>query len=208
MYLCTLKNNLILLIFTKIKSMKTRKLLVFATIISLFFAGCKKDEPIEKPEPTPDPTPTEAEANTLIINGTTYHLQSKLSIDQNGRGYADAQTTELDAEENPLYSIIADVEPGSMNGTYDLTEFTSDYYFNVHNYDDTYGVGQDYHHDTGVSGWIGDEEHPSGIFTSGTLTITKTEDLFTYKLNGTLVNGQTLSFHISVPAAEWEYLEW
>ncbi|MBQ4355511.1 MAG: hypothetical protein II757_02505, partial [Bacteroidales bacterium] len=101
--------------------MKTRKLLVFATIISLFFAGCKKDEPIEKPEPTPAPTPTEAEANTLIINGTTYHLQSGLGIDQNGRGYADAQTTELDAEENPLYSIIADVEPGSMNGTYDLT---------------------------------------------------------------------------------------
>lgn len=33
----------------KIKSMKTRKLLVFATMISLFFAGCKKDEPIEKP---------------------------------------------------------------------------------------------------------------------------------------------------------------
>lgn len=185
-----------------------RKLMAFVAMTVVLFTSCQKDETEEIPQPQPTPTPTEAEANTLILNGTTYHLQSSLGIDQNGRGYADAHTTELDAGENPLYNIIADVEPGSMNGTYDLTEFTFDYYFNVHSYDDTYSVSQDYHHDTGVNAWIGDEEHPSGIFTSGTLTISKTEDLFTYKLNGTLVNGQTLNFHISVPAAEWEYLEW
>lgn len=186
--------------------MKTRKLMAFVTMIALLFASCQKDEPEEIPQP--QPTPTEAEANTLIINATTYHLQSKYSIDQNGRGYVDAQTTELDAEENPLYSIIADVESGSLNGTYDLTEFTFDYYFNVHSNDASFSVSQDYHLDTGVNAWIGNEEHPSGVFTSGTLSITKTEALFTYKLNGILVNGQTLNFHISVPASEWEYLGW
>ena len=92
--------------------------------------------------------------------------------------------------------------------TFNLTEFVTDYFFNVRSGDDSYSVSQDYHQDTGVNAWINGEEYPSGVFTSGTLTITKTDNLFTYKLNGTLVNGQTLSFHISVPASEWEYLEW
>ena len=111
--------------------MKTRKLIAFVTMAALFFAGCEKDEPIEKPEPQPDPTPTEAAANTLIIDGSTYNLQCAFRIDQNGRGYADAQTVELDTEENPLYFIIADVESNSLNHTFNLTEFVTDYFFNI-----------------------------------------------------------------------------
>ncbi len=185
----------------------TKKLIAFVTVFALLFSACKKDEEEEIPQPVPTPTPTELTANTLIVNGVSYSLQSSYRIDQNGRGYLDAQTIEVDEESNALYFIVADVETGSLNGTYDLTAGNSDYYFNVRRGDDSFGISQDCHGDV-INAWIGDVDYPSGIFTSGTLSTTKDDNLFTYKVNGTLVNGQTVGFYISVPAAEWEYLEW
>ncbi len=50
----------------------------------------------------------------------------------------------------------------------------------------------------------GEYYNDSSIFSSGTLTINRTETDFTYKVTGTLKTGQNLSFHIHVPASEWE----
>lgn len=176
--------------------MKFKTLLMCLVAFTMVFSSCNRDK-------IKDPA-----ANTLTIDGKTYTLISDFRIDQNGRGYASAATSDRDAAGMPLYYIISDVETSSYNGTFDLTGSAADYYFNVHNDDYSYSVLQDYHQDTGINGWIGDIEYPSGIFKTGELTISKDEELFTYKLVGTMVNDQKISFHISVPASEWEYLLW
>ena len=149
-------------------------------------------------------TPTEAAVNTMILNGTTYQLEShyELSADPD-RSYAGAETVETAGNGDPLYSIIADVESNGLNFTYDLTQSYEDayYYFNVSDPLWNYHFGQDNHGE--VSGTINDESYDGSIFSEGTMTITRDENVFVYKVNGVLKDGQTVSFHISVPASEW-----
>ena len=45
------------------------------------------------------------------------------------------------------------------------------------------------------------------IFSSGTLTVSKDDNAFTYKVTGVLKNGKSVSFHIYVPASEWDVVE-
>lgn len=85
---------------------------------AMLLTACKKDKPQPNNGGNDTPTPTEAAANTLVLNGTTYHLDSDYSIDSNGRSYAGAETVEDDAEDNPLFTIIADVELNTLNKTY------------------------------------------------------------------------------------------
>ena len=182
--------------------MKIKTLFMCLVALTMVFSSCNPDK-------IKDPA-----ANTLTIYGKTYTLVSAFRIDQNGRGYVDATTVERDVHAMPLYSIIADVETISYNMTYSLTEASAGYYtdiayyFNVHNDDYTYSILQDYHTDSGINGWIGDIEYPHGIFKNGTLAISKDKEMFTYKVVGTIVDGQKISFNISVPVSEWEYLVW
>lgn len=180
--------------------MKTLKIMFFAAMTALLFAACETDEP--------EPTLEEAAANTLVINGKTYPLNSHYRISQSGRTYADGESTEQGGDGNALFFVRADVEAGSANCTVDLTQSSStvEYAFGVRGL--SFYFSQDDHSDTDVYGSIGEENYESSIFTSGTLTATKTSDLFTYKVTGTLKSGDKVSFHISVPASEWEHLDW
>ena len=180
--------------------MKTLKIMFFAAMTALLFAACETDEP--------EPTVEEAAANTLVINGKTYPLNSHYRISQSGRTYADGESTEQGGDGNALYFVRADVEAGSANCTVDLTQSSStvEYAFGVRGL--SFYFSQDDHSDTDVYGSIGEENYESSIFTSGTLTATKTSDLFTYKVTGTLKSGDKVSFHLSVPASEWEHLDW
>lgn len=180
--------------------MKTLKIMFFAAMTALLFAACETDEP--------EPTVEEAAANTLVINGKTYPLNSHYRISLSGRTYADGESTEQGADGNALYFVRADVEEGSANCTVDLTQSSStvEYAFGVSG--NSFYISQDDHSDTDVYGVIGEENYESSIFTSGTMTATKTDDLFTYKVTGTLKNGDKVSFHLSVPASEWEHLDW
>lgn len=157
---------------------------------AMLLTACKKDKPQPNNGGNDTPTPTEAAANTLVLNGTTYHLDSDYSIDSNGRSYAGAETVEDDAEDNPLFTIIADVELNTLNKTYTFPLPTTGeevIYWNIHDSNWDFEMGPD--------------------LESGTLTISRTDDLFTYKVNGKIGN-QTVSFHISVPASEWEQMSW
>ena len=180
--------------------MKTLKIMFFAAMTALLFAACETDEP--------EPTVEEAAANTLVINGKTYPLNSHYRISLSGRTYADGESTEQGADGNALYFVRADVEEGSANCTVDLTQSSStvEYAFGVSG--NSFYISQDDHSDTDVYGSIGEENYESSIFTSGTMTATKTDDLFTYKVTGTLKSGDKVSFHLSVPASEWEHLDW
>ncbi len=158
---------------------------------AMLMTGCKKDKP--QPDNSGNggngggsDTPTEIAANTLVLNGTTYHLNSRYGIDpETGRSYADAETVEVDANGDQLYNIIADVEVNTLNKTYTfpLSE-TSDeiVYWSIHDFNWDYEIGPN--------------------LESGTVTISRTNDLFIYKVNGK-AGDQTVNFYLSVPSSEW-----
>lgn len=154
--------------------MKTKLIIVLAAVAMLFTA-CSKDN-----------TQTEAAANTLVLEGRIYQLECSYMIDANGRSYASGLTVDKDANGEPLYTIIADVEIPTLNKTYDLANLPVDsdeiIFFSIHD-----------------ANW---EFNP--VFVSGTLTISRTEELFTYKVTGVTVDNMAVSFHISVPKAQWE----
>lgn len=156
--------------------MKMHKLMMFVAAATMIFAAaCSKDD---------DKAVAEVTANTLVINGKLYQLNSGFGVDENGRGYADAATTELDGNGDPKLTVIADVEVQTYNDTYSFPLPGSSFFFSIHD--------ANYDYECGLP-----------AFTTGTLTITKTETLFEYKVDGQTLDGQNVSFWISVPASEW-----
>lgn len=158
--------------------MKIQKMMMFvAAATMLFAAACSKDDD-KKNEPT------EAAANTLVIDGTTYKLDSRFH--GTDRGYADATTNETNGAGDPKYTIIADVEVETFNHTYDfpLGDQGALLFFGIHdaNYDYTRSP-QD--------------------FVSGTLNIVKDESVFVYQVTGKTSQGESISFHIRVPSSDW-----
>lgn len=153
------------------------------------FAACGKDE--DTSDNGGGNNPVEAAANTLVMNDHTYQLECGYEIAADGRSYADATTVEQDVNHESLYTVIADVEVNTLNKTYDIINPVEGeiFYFNIH--DANYDLSID-----------------PGLFTSGTLTISRDENLFVYKVSGVIEGGKPVSFNISVPAAEWEQLEW
>ena len=155
--------------------------------VAMLMTACKKD----KPQPANSGNDgsnasTEVAANTLVLNGTTYHLNSRYGIDpETGRSYADAETVELDANGDPLYTIIADVEVNTLNKTYTFPLSLTDdevVYWAIHDFNWNYELGPD--------------------LESGTMTISRTNNLFTYKVDGK-AGDQTVKFLLSVPSSEW-----
>ena len=159
--------------------MKTKLIIVLAAVAMLFTA-CTKDN-----------TQTEAAVNTLVLEGKTYQLECSYEIDANGRSYAFGQTVDKDSNGEPLYTIIADVEIPTLNKTYDLANLPVD-------------------SDEIISFCIHDASWEfCPAFASGTLTISRTEELFTYKLTtGVTLDNMAVSFHISVLKAQWVQLQY
>ena len=185
--------------------------ILMIALLTIAMVACKKDKP--KPDNNNDnPAVTEAAANTLVLNGTVYQLNShyQYSAEQE-RSYAGASTVETDANGDPLYDIISDVENFCLNRTLDLTTAYDDasYYFAVHNSMWSEQIFQDYHVGNGFYGMINDLDYgEDSIFSSGTLTVSKDDNAFTYKVTGVLKNGKSVSFHIYVPASEWNAEEY
>ncbi len=189
--------------------------ILMIVLLTTAMVACKKDKP--KPDENNGgnndaPAATEAAANTLVLNGTVYHLNShyQYSAEQD-RSYAGASTVETDANGDPLYDIISDVENFCLNRTLDLTTAYDDasYYFAIHNSMWSEQIFQDYHVGNGFYGMINDVDYgEDSIFSSGTLTVSKDDNAFTYKVTGVLKNGKSLSFHIYVPASEWNAEEY
>lgn len=195
--------------------MKATKFLMMIVAVMMMFTACKKD----KPQPdngnnsnNETPTVTEAAENTLVFNGRVYQLNCGYGIDvAQNRSYASGRTLETDANGDFLYEIMSDVEDFCLNRTFDLTTAYEDatYYFVMRapDYSEEYSQGNTEGY--GVNGIINGEYYEdSSIFSSGTLTISRTETDFTYKVTGTLKTGQKMSFHIHVPASEWQYEEY
>lgn len=157
--------------------MKIQKMMMFVAAATLLFAAaCSKDD--DKNDVT------EATANTLVINGKLYQLNSGFGVDENGRGYANATTTELDGNGDPKLTVKADVEVQTYNSTHSFPLPSDSFFFSIHD--------ANYDYECGLP-----------AFTTSTLTITKTETLFEYKVDGQTQDGQNVSFWISVPASEW-----
>lgn len=187
--------------------------ILMIALLTTAMVACKKDNP----QPSNNnggnngtPAATEAAANTLVLNGTVYQLNSfyQYSAEQE-RSYAGASTVETDANGDPLYDIISDVENFCLNRTIDLTTAYDDasYYFAIHNSMWSEQIFQDYHAGNGFYGMINDVYYgEDGIFSSGTLTVSKDDNAFTYKVTGILKNGKSISFHIYVPASEWNVM--
>lgn len=128
----------------------------------------------------------EAAANTLVLNGKVYQITSHYEMGGD-RTYASAETIEVDGNGDPLYTIIADVEGYTLNQTYTFPDIP------------TQGGVFWCIHDANWDFQIGPE------LEKGSMTIGRTDNLFTYKVSGKIGN-QTVAFHISVPASEWEDL--
>lgn len=158
--------------------MKTRTILCALAATMMLFAACGKDDENNN-------TAAEAAVNTLVVNGKVYQLSSHYQMGV-GRTYAGAETVDLNANGDPLYTITADVEDVTLNQTY--------------TYPDIPGGGELFWgiHDANWDFQIGSPE-----LTEGTITISRTDDLFVYKVNGSR-DGLTVSFNITVPASEWE----
>lgn len=179
-------------------------LFVAAATMMAFTACGEKDNQEDNNNNNQQAAPAEAAANTLVVAGNTYRLESTFSYESSGRGYVDAVSVE-----DAGYRLRGDAV--SYNRTFDLTAYTpdADYAFGVDRGENT-GFQQDNHvegepHFYGV---VNGQEYADGAFQSGTLTISKTDDLFTYKLSGVLRNGTAVAFHVSVPASEWVALSW
>ena len=194
--------------------MKTTKFLMMVVAVMMLFTACKKDNP--KPDNdnngnTETPAVTEAAENTLVFNGKVYQLNCGYGIDAlQNRSYASGHTVETNANGESLYEIMSDVEDFCLNRTFDLTTEYEDatYYFSMRTPDYSEEYSQGNTGGFGVNGTINDEYYDdNSIFSSGTLTITRTETDFTYKLTGKLKTGKNLSFNIHVPASEWTYEE-
>lgn len=157
--------------------MKMHKLMMFVAAATMIFAAaCSKDD--DKNDAT------EAAPNTLVINGTTYQLNS--GFHGTDRGYADASTVETNGAGDSKYTIVADVEVETFNHTYDfpLGDQGAMLFFSIHDADYDYTRGpQD--------------------FVSGTLNIVKDESVFVYQVTGKTSQGESISFQISVPSSEW-----
>lgn len=147
--------------------------MMFVAAATLMFASCEKD----------DDTPTEAAANTLVLNGKVYQLNSHYDMGDE-RSYASAETTVLNSNGEPLYTIISDIESNTINHTYDLSKPVEGaiIFWSIHDADWEYQLGP--------------------ILDEGTVTISRDENNFVYKVKGKQ-NGTTVSFNISVPASEW-----
>lgn len=158
--------------------MKARTILCALAATMMLFVGCGKDDENNN-------TAAEAAVNTLVVNGKVYQLSSHYQMGV-GRTYAGAETVDLNANGDPLYTITADVEDVTLNQTY--------------TYPDIPGGGELFWgiHDANWDFQIGAPE-----LTEGTITISRTDDLFVYKVNGSR-DGLTVSFNITVPASEWE----
>ena len=160
--------------------MKTNRIVMLVAAAAMLFAACGKDD-----------ENAEIAANTMLLNGKVYQLNSRYQLDV-GRSYVDATTVDLDAQGEPLYTIIADVEVNTLNRTFTLGEQPAEgemYYFNIHDMEWNFTCGPEQ-------------------FASGTVTISKTDNLFSYKVDGKTREGERTGFHISVPASEWQQMEW
>lgn len=182
--------------------------IMMCALVAIAMVACEKDEPQPEPTPMPDtPTDTEIAANTLVYNDILYHLESYYEIDVDyGRSYASGVTIETDEFNNPFYFLTSDWNDSTLNRTYDLTLNypDGDYHIALANPDYTENLMQDLHEGgEGPYGTINDEYYESPIFTSGTMTVTRTETAFVLKGSGVLINGKTLKFHLSVPSSEW-----
>lgn len=173
--------------------------------------ACDKDKDNDNNGDGDNNTPTEAAANMAVIDGRSYHLNCRYSIDQNGRGYLDAESAEQQ-DSVAILNIRGDVT--QSNRTYDLTHFVEDgdyaFFVGESNGDNSVSFQQDNHVDgePNFYGVINEQEYGDGAFQSGTLTVSSTESLLTYKLTGVLKNGKSVSFHASIPASDWEHLPW
>ena len=191
-----------------------KKIMMFVAVATMIFAAaCSKDN--DNKDNGNNGAVIEATSNTAVIDGRVITIYSHYKIDQNGRGYADAECLEQ-IDGVTLLSIFADVEDNSLNRTFDLTHYYNDadyafgFSFAGDNQTSMLNYSQD-NHTEGVPhyyGVINGEEYNEGAFQSGTLTITRTDDIFDYLLTGKLRNGKAVSFHINVPVDEWEYLDW
>lgn len=150
--------------------------ILMVVMIATMMMSCGKDK-----------TDGEAADNTLLMNGKTYQLESQYALGMDGRSYAFACTVDLDANGDPLYTIISDVEENTLNKTYDLSQPPVQdeiIFWSIHDSNWEFQIGPE--------------------LPSGTLTISRDKDLFVYKVNGKTEDGQLLSFTISVPASEWD----
>lgn len=174
--------------------------------------ACDKDKVEDGDDNTnTNTTPTEAAANTAVIDGRTYHLNCRYAVEQGGRGYLDAESAEQQ-DSVSILTIRGDVREN--NRTYDLTHYIegADYAFGVIESigENPFSFQQDNHVDgePHYYGTINEQEYTDGAFSSGTLTVSSTNDLLTYKVTGVLKNGKAVSFHASIPTSEWVHLDW
>lgn len=133
--------------------------------------------------------PSEAKPNTLVLNGKVYQLNCRYSVGVDDRSYVDATTVDKDANGEPLYTVFAYVEINTLNHTYDLTNLVESdiIYWTIHDADWSVKIGP--------------------VLPSGTVSISRDDKNFVYKVNGTREDGSQVSLNVTVPAENWEHLE-
>jgi len=170
--------------------MKTKLLIVLAAVAMLFTACGKEKEPT-------------AGKNQMVYNGTVYDVTS--SYDSNGVMYFyDCAPVTENEEDTPKFYFMGEGYVESLNTSIDLTRGVIE--------DLTgYWIVLDWNDGSNSSFWAANQNCTLGgsidgsdydgepLFKSGTMTFTKDDTAFTYRLKGVLVNDDTIDINLYVP---------
>ncbi len=169
-----------------------RLMFLVAAATMLFAVSCSKDD---------DNDNATAGDNQMIYNGKTYQGEATGAINDNN-----ANLTCSNEKDGVIFIIDCHIQNPS-NYTYDLTQEDADHMLHFHINIEGPAVQSeedrlDLQFQNAPHLWYflnGDNVSNTSPFTSGTAVTTVDENTITLTVNGTLVNGKTLSFRIVVP---------
>lgn len=167
-------------------------MLFVAAATMLFAVSCSKDDNNDNPT---------AGDNQMIYNGTTYQGEATGAINDNN-----ASLTCSNEKDGVIFIIDCHIQNPS-NYTYDLTQEDPDHMLHLHINIEGPAVQSeedrlDLQYQNAPHLWYflnGDNVSNTSPFTSGTAVTTVDENTITLTVNGTLVNGKSLSFRIVAP---------
>lgn len=165
----------------------------------MLFAGCGKDDDNNSNNGggnIPDPN------NMTSVGSLTTPLIGELQFDD----YGSASFQGMYATENVHVHFGAGIAWESLGKTFDLTtgHVGEDFWFRYEGWAEN---GCEFTHNNYADGtlgtWLNDSERMSEpIFSSGTLTTTRTETGYTLKVEGTLTDGTSVLIKMDVPFTE------
>lgn len=174
-------------------NMKTKFLLGIMAITAILFTSCNKNN-----------EPIKAGDNEVVINNVVYKLHSEVSIDHNevGPRYYPYCYEQVAEDQKKHFELAGDFERYSIGVTIDLSSFASDDGYSFGITTPSISITQSSFEEQRFA-YVNDEFSTTPAFNSGTkMVITHEGDdsPFILTIDGVLINGETISLRMYVPA--------